>query len=141
MKAAVILPAILCLSACSTTPRVTEVSSKKRLEKVMVADQEIFLHDRASLIHLENEVLPPKDRRQEFLVRWSGTGVDEVKFEYRQADVPDKISEQTYTPAGQHWTVFEIRGDDYVKGGPISAWRVSLWQDSQLVAEKKSLLW
>ena len=129
------------LCACSTTPRVADVLSNKRSETVEVADQDIFLHDRASLIHLNSELLPASERRQEFYVRWRGTGIDLVKFEYRQVDVPDKIVEQTYAPGNRRSNVFEVRGEDFIKGGPVSAWRVSLWQNSQLLAEKKSMLW
>jgi hypothetical protein len=133
---------VLACSACSgTTPRVVEVSSQKRLETVEVADQDIFLHDRASQIHLQSELLPANERRQEFFVRWSGTGINLVKFEYRQVNVPDKISEESYVPENRRWNVFEVRGDNFTKGGPVSAWRVSLWKDSKLLAEKKSLLW
>src|ERR1041384_861332 len=133
--------ATLALACSSTTPRVVEVSSTKRLESVGGSDQDIFLHDRASLIHLKSEQLAPNDRRQEFFVRWTGTGVDLVKFEYRQVNVPDKLLEQTYVSTGRRWTVFEVRGDNFLEGGPISAWRVSLWQDARLLSEKKSTLW
>jgi hypothetical protein len=132
---------VLAFSACSTSPRVVEVSSHKRLETVEVADQDIYLHDRASQIHLQSELLPADERRQEFFVRWSGTGIDLVKFEYRQVNVPDKISEESYVPENRRWNVFEVRGNDFTKGGAVSAWRVSLWRDSQLLADKKSLLW
>ena len=37
--------------------------------------------------------------------------------------------------------VFEVRGDDFVNGGPVSAWRVSLWSGDRLLAERKSALW
>ena len=136
------VPFLLALTACSaTTPRVVEVLSNRRLETVEVADQDIFLHDRASLIHLKSELLPPSERRQEFFVRWAGDGVDLVKFECRQVNVPDKVLEQTYVPGLRKWNVFEVHGDDFVTGGPVSAWRVSLWQNSQLLTEKKSTLW
>jgi len=141
LSACLVLPVVLFLSACSTTPRVVEVSSHKRLETVEVEDQDIFLHDRASQIHLESELLPPSERRQEFFVRWAGTGITLVKFEYRQVDVPDKIFEKSYSPVNRNWNVFEIRGDDFVKGGSVSAWRVSLWHDTRLLADKKSVLW
>jgi len=136
------LVAALALGACAGgTPRVVEVSSQKRLETVEVADQDFFLHDRASQIHLQSEILPPDQRRQEFFVRWTGVGITLVKFEYRQANIPNKISEQTYTPQNRTWNVFEIRGEAFSKGGSVSAWRVSLWHDSQLLAAKKSMLW
>ena len=34
-----------------------------------------------------------------------------------------------------------LAGDDYKKFGEVSAWRVTLWNGDQFVAEQKSFLW
>jgi hypothetical protein len=47
------------------------------------------------------------------------------------------------------WHVFAVRGDDFLNGGPVSAWRVSLWANGsqprsergKLLAEQTSALW
>lgn len=90
------LYAFLAFSAlgCST-PRVLEVSSHTRLQDVDVVDHELFTHDRASRLRYEPRDLPAEKQRQEFYVRWRGTGIDLVKFEYRQVDVPNTVKEQT----------------------------------------------
>ena len=132
---------VLALLGCSTTPRVLEVSSRKRLQDVDVVDHRLFLHDQASRLRYKPTDLSPDAQREEFYVRWTPVTVGLVKFEYRQVNKPNAVLEQTYTPHGDRATVFAVRGEDFHSGGPVSAWRVSLWQDDQLLAERKSTLW
>lgn len=40
-----------------------------------------------------------------------------------------------------HWTGIDLTGFDYVDFGEVTAWRVTLWQDQQLLGEQKSFLW
>ena len=144
--------------ACSTTtPRVLEVTSRTRLKDIDSVDQDLFASDRASRIRYEPRDLSIDAQREEFYVRWaapptqrpaptsrSGSGpaaVDLVKFEYRQVGKPNTIFEQKYVPHGESSKIFAVRGEDFRSGGSVSAWRVSLWDGDQLVAEKKSFLW
>jgi len=39
------------------------------------------------------------------------------------------------------WTPLLLGGDDYRNFGSLAAWRVTLWQGDQQVAEQKSFLW
>ncbi len=39
------------------------------------------------------------------------------------------------------WTVLTLSGDDYMRFGQVTAWRVTLWEGSQLLSEQKSFLW
>jgi hypothetical protein len=128
--------------ACSTTgPRVLEVTSRTRLQDIDPVDARLFVVDEASRIKYEPRDLSVDDQREEFYVRWAPTSVGLVKFEYRQVAKPGAIFEQTYTPHGDVSKVFEVRGEAFRSGGSVSAWRVSLWNGDQLLAEKKSLLW
>ncbi len=144
--------------ACSiTTPRVLEVTSRTRLKDIDPVDEDLFADDRASRIQYEPRDLGIDAQREEFYVRWtapptprpaptSGSGsrlvsVDRVKFEYRQVAKPNTIFEQDYVPHGESSKLFAVRGEDFRSGGSVSAWRVSLWDNDQLVAEKKSFLW
>jgi hypothetical protein len=130
------------LCGCGTAPaRVTDVDATEYEENIGRADKNMFLTDQASRIMFQAEPLPVADQREEVFVRWMGAGVDSVKFEYRQVNVPDTIRQQTYVPSGRESTIFAVRGEDYVNGGPIFAWRVTLWQAGRLVAEQKSMLW
>ncbi|HUI05584.1 MAG TPA: hypothetical protein VL486_01115 [Verrucomicrobiae bacterium] len=86
--------------------------------------------------------------------------VDLVKFEYRQLDKPNAVKEQTFVPPvlsraadvdselldQPRWVrcsshTFEVRGEEFRAGGPVSAWRVTIWDGDRLLAERKSALW
>jgi len=128
--------------ACSTTvPRVLEVTSRTRLHDVDLADENLFIYDRASRIQYEPQDLSFDAQREEFYVHWTPASVGLVKFEYRQVAKPDSVFEKTYEPHGDVSYVFQVRGEDFRAGGTVSAWRVSLWNGDQLLAEKKSFLW
>ena len=130
------------LTACSTTaPRVLEVTSRTRLQDVPIADREYFIEDAASLLRYEPRDLSINDQREEFYVRWTPRTIGRVKFEYRQIAKPAEVFEQTYVPHGDTRKLFEVRGEAFRSGGAVSAWRVSLWNGAQMVAEEKSALW
>ena len=139
--------ACLLTSACSTTPRVLEVTSRTRLQNIDMAEKDYFIEDQASSIRYLPHDLNIDEQREEFYVRWrpaprSGPGsISLVKFEYRQIGKPNVVGEQTYVPHRDTANVFQVRGEEFRSGGSVSAWRVSLWDGDQLVAEKKSFLW
>ncbi len=39
------------------------------------------------------------------------------------------------------WTEIPLAGDDYKSFGAVVAWRVTLWNGSQMLGEQKSFLW
>jgi len=39
------------------------------------------------------------------------------------------------------WTALPLAGEDYKNFGQVMAWRVTLWNGSQLLSEQKSFLW
>ena len=133
---------VLSAFACSSAgPRIIEVASRVRLQDIDIVDQRLFVEDPASgLTYLPHD-LPAGAQRQEFYVRWMPSTADSVRFEYRQVDKPNAIGRQTYTPHSNNATLFVIGGEEFRSGGPVSAWRVSLWNGGQLLAEKKSALW
>jgi hypothetical protein len=125
----------------SSQPRVVEVSQQKRVETIPEVDRDIFVSDRASHFRFPSRPLPVDQQREEFFVRWRPASVGLVKFEYRQVNTPNKISVQEYAPAGHSSTTFRVQGQQFVSGGSVSAWRVSLWNNSQMVAQQSSVLW
>jgi hypothetical protein len=137
-----ILPALLFTTACSTTPRVLEVASRTKLQDVDPADfYQSFGSDEASRFSYTPQDLSIEAQREEFFVRWTPASISLVKFEYRQVGKPAAIFEKTYTPHGDSAKLFEVRGEEFRSGGTVSAWRVTLWNGDQLVAERKSVLW
>src|ERR1017187_7254666 len=135
--------ALLLTTACSTTtPRVLEVSSRTRLQDVGPAEEKAFFgYDDASRFKYEPQDLSAEAQREEFLVRWTPRTISLVKFEYRQVAKPATIFAKTYEPHGDAAKLFEVRGEEFRSGGTVSAWRVTLWNGDQIVAEKKSVLW
>ncbi len=53
------------------------------------------------------------------------------------------VLEEPVRPAGWfgHWTNLTLKGEGYKNFGEITAWRATLWDGSQLLAEQKSFLW
>jgi hypothetical protein len=67
-----------------------------------------------------------------------------VRFEYRQekTGLAVKSQEQDVSKVGgSNLTRFAVTGDEYVTGGPVNCWRVSLVRGKQVLAEEKSYLW
>ncbi len=88
-----------------------------------------------------------------FDVLWRGraAGATELKLraELRgtaKGNLPSQTALETGVRVGTSgatsgWTSLTLAGDDYKKFGEVSAWRVTLWNGDQLVAEQKSFLW
>ena len=130
------------LAGCATGPRVLDVSARTYRMTIRKENEDVFVQDRASKLRLPPVPLPDNEQRQEFFVRWTPATVQTVKFEYRQVGLPEKISEQTYKPERRRRNVFTVPSAEFVKGGVVSAWRVSLWDEAnQCIGEKKSALW
>jgi hypothetical protein len=84
---------------------------------------------------------PTAEQREEFYVVWTGANISLVKFEYRQVNAPNELFAKSYVPTARRFNVFTIGGNEFKKGGKVSAWRVTLWQDNKIIAEQKSALW
>ena len=53
------------------------------------------------------------------------------------------VLEEKVRPSGafSHWTTVFLRGNRYQQFGEVTAWRVSLWEDDELLGEQTSFLW
>ncbi len=133
----------LLLTGCAgTTPRVAEVSHRTITHTINAEEKAVFVRDPASRIRVEPQALPAGERRQEFFVRWTPATVGAVRFQYRQFNVPNTVREQAFDAAGRRSTTFRVHGDEFLQGGTVSAWRVSLWSDTtNCVAEMRSATW
>jgi hypothetical protein len=145
LASAILASALVMGIGCATdSPKIVLVSQHTRTQTVEPADEDIFVRDRASRFRQQPRDLPPEAQSQEFVVQWRGSDIRIVKFEYRQVNKPIEISVQTHSPTlpDNRAATFTIRGQDYLAGGKICAWRVSLWNGAgQCMAEKQSVLW
>ena len=86
-----------------------------------------------------------------FNVQWKVKGqvVDPVKLRVEmrgvaRGDFPKHLElEKLVEPRGRfsHWAEIDLVGEEYKSFGQITAWRVTLWEGSQLLGEFKSFLW
>jgi hypothetical protein len=55
----------------------------------------------------------------------------------------DVLIQAPVFPSGMfgRWTALDFTGDDYKNFGEVTAWRVTLWEGENLLAEQKSFLW
>jgi hypothetical protein len=53
------------------------------------------------------------------------------------------VLEKKIEPSGllSRWTGLVVTGEKYPKFGEVTAWRVTLWEDDDLLGEQKSFLW
>ena len=59
-------------------------------------------------------------------------------------DLPNEfLLEQPVEPGGffSRWTGLAVTGEEFKKFGQVTSWRVSLWENDQLLGEQKSFLW
>ncbi len=61
-----------------------------------------------------------------------------------KGDLPSKTVLEMPVEKGTwfgRWTSLQFTGDDYRKFGEVTAWRATLWEGNNLLAEQKSFLW
>lgn len=67
-----------------------------------------------------------------------------VRFEYRQTNTGSKVRTQEQiveAPKGSNVTEFRVTGSDFLEGGSVIGWRVSLVRGKEILATRKSYLW
>jgi hypothetical protein len=87
----------------------------------------------------------------EFNIQWKTrgkpTGPVKLRVEMRgvvRGDAPEAlVLEKAVEPHGwfSHWSAIPVTKDNYRALGEITAWRVTLWEDKQLLGEQRSFLW
>lgn len=87
-----------------------------------------------------------------FFVQWKTKGLAgaplKVRVELRgsaEGNLPKRTTlEEPLTPKGgwfSHWTTLNLEGEAYKRFGGVVAWRVTLWEGSQLLSQQASFLW
>jgi hypothetical protein len=85
-----------------------------------------------------------------FNVQWKARGQTAAPLKLRvelrgvaRGDYPKQIVlEKPVQPGGfSHWARLELVGEAYKDFGEVTAWRVTLCEGAQIIAEQKSFLW
>ena len=127
-----------------------------RIKKVL--PQYIDLRGRASLspslyerdayqFFLRNN--PEERSGMRFKVQWKGaskSGQLRLRLELRgvqEENVRTELIELPVKNSGalSDWTSLDLRDDAYRNFGELAAWRATLWDGNQMIAEQKSFLW
>ncbi len=92
---------------------------------------------------------PDKRAALAFKVEWKARGATapKLRVELRgtpQGDKPKELTlEKSVARVGGFgkWTAVTLEGKDFVEFGKVTAWRATLWDGNELLAEQKSFLW
>ncbi len=83
-----------------------------------------------------------------FDINWTGINLKrdslKLRLELRVSGEPNKIViEEQIKPLGvsSSWSQLTLKGEEFKKAGKLIAWRATLWEADQEVAELKSFLW
>jgi hypothetical protein len=82
-----------------------------------------------------------------FVINWQNNGRPEnltVRLDYRQANTRERVMTKTQEYKdfeGYEKTVIKVTGDDYLRGGVVNSWRISIVRDGKIVAQEKSFIW
>jgi len=82
-----------------------------------------------------------------FVINWQNDGKPgdfTVRLDFRQAMTREKVMTKTQEYKdfdGYEKTVLKVVGDEYVKGGVVNSWRISIVRDGKIVAQEKSFIW
>ena len=82
-----------------------------------------------------------------FFINWQNDGRPEnltVRLDYRQANTRERVMTKTQEYKnfeGYEKTVIKVTGDEYLRGGVVNSWRISIVRDGKIVAQEKSFIW
>ena len=82
-----------------------------------------------------------------FVINWQNDGAPAdftVRLDYRQANTRERVMTKTRefkNFGGYEKTVIQVVGDDYIRGGVVNSWRISIVRDGKIVAQEKSFIW
>ena len=82
-----------------------------------------------------------------FVINWQNDGEPSdftVRLDYRQAMTRERVMTKTQEYKnfdGYEKTVLKVTGDEYLRGGVVHSWRISIVRDGKIVAQEKSFIW
>ena len=87
----------------------------------------------------------------QFHIQWKAAGKPTTPLKLRvevrgasRGDLPKQVVLEKPVERGgwfSHWTAIPLSRNDYKNLGEVTAWRVTLWEDSQLLGQQQSFLW
>ena len=83
----------------------------------------------------------------EWKTRGTPTGPVKLRVEMRgliRGKAPEELTlERPVKPGGwfDHWTSITLSTNEFRKLGAVVAWRVSLWENDQMLGDQRSFLW
>ena len=82
-----------------------------------------------------------------FVINWQNDGSPAdftIRLDYRQANTRERVmtkTEEYKNFGGYEKTILQVVGDDYLRGGVVNSWRISIVRDGKIVAQEKSFIW
>jgi len=82
-----------------------------------------------------------------FVINWQNDGAPAdftIRLDYRQANTRERVmtkTEEYKNFDGFEKTVIQVVGDDYLRGGVVNSWRISIVRDGKIIAQEKSFIW
>jgi hypothetical protein len=145
-RALVITAVVLCCSAAAAEARIIKVLPHF-LDKAGRHTIHPSLFERDGYqAHLKTH--PELCSGMRFDVQWKGRKLEhgQIKLEVRGANTPPRQIEtfsENLKGGGMfsRWSGLKVAGEDFKRIGSIIAWRISLWDGDQQLAEQRSFLW
>jgi hypothetical protein len=82
-----------------------------------------------------------------FVINWQNDGEPSdftVRLDYRQAMTRERVMTKTQEYKnfdGYEKTVLKVTGNEYLRGGVVHSWRISIVRNGKIVAQEKSFIW
>lgn len=82
-----------------------------------------------------------------FVINWQNDGSAgdfTIRLDYRQANTRERVmtkTEEYRNFNGHEKTVIKVVGDEYLRGGVVNSWRISIVRDGKIIAQEKSFIW
>jgi hypothetical protein len=82
-----------------------------------------------------------------FVINWQNDGAPAdftIRLDYRQANTRERVmtkTEEYKNFDGYEKTVIQVVGDDYLRGGVVNSWRISIVREGKIIAQEKSFIW
>jgi len=82
-----------------------------------------------------------------FVINWQNDGSPSdftIRLDYRQANTRERVmtkTEEYKNFGGYEKTVIKVVGDDYLRGGVVNSWRISIVREGKIIAQEKSFIW